>query len=521
MNAHKGEKRLMKQQKFNIDFQSVIRILISYIIRKAKLQLHTIFPMLFLMAVFQFFIIQYPLNQSFATVVYLFLLIPAMIFILEGVKLGVMPVVEEVSASLVRDNRKHTFIGSIFVFGVAIVLIEHYQEAQNILSNSYLILLALSISLITMYGILRFMFALSFRMIIKRLFVVILILSALIEFTIDDTHLAFSLDSVNIIVNPIVYGMILSFGYGVTRATLSGIHINRSGFGTITIISLSALIFTQLYILIFASFLSLEDIKPLIHVTSTLELIFNIEINMMMILFFILYILLLQFFVIKKPLLHRRDMLIGLVFALVGTFLFFIGLKYGLAVLAEDMFFFLPALIRQIDIMGEITIGYGPLYSIEVGRVLIVLFLFLLGYSATIAEPGLSIIANHTANVSIGSFRKNRFIHVVAVGVGIGAAVGAFKFIYDLNYFTLIVVPLVVIILLLPHIDRRFLSIGMDYATVAVGPISILMIASLLKGFHIEADTHATFLGVLALCWLYGYSAVMVYSYFNSRGQYE
>jgi len=228
----------------------------------------------------------------------------------------------------------------------------------------------------------------------------------------------------------------------------------------------------------------------------------------------------LQYVVIKKPLLHPRDMTIGLAFVVIGTFLFFVGLKYGLAVLAQDMFFFLPSILHQIDITGEnITIGYGPLYSVGVGRFLIVLFIFLLGYSATIAEPGLSIIANHTSKVSVGSFKKNLFIHIVAIGVGIGAAVGAFKFIYDLNYFTLIILPLSVIIALLPQIDRRFLAIGMDYATVAIGPISIIMIASLIQGFHVEMDTHASFLGVLALCWLYGYSTVLVFSYFNSRGR--
>jgi hypothetical protein len=485
----------MKQQKLKIEFQSAIVILLSYLIRKAKLQLGTIFPMLFLMGIFQFFIIQYPLKESLTTIFYLLLLIPAMIFMLEGVKLGLMPVVEEVSASLVKQNKKMAFIGSIFIFGISIVLIEHYKEAQNIFSNSYLILLALTISLLTIYGMLRFLFSMSFRKIIQRLFITILLLSIAIEFVVDDVHLAFSLDSVNMVINPIVYGMILSFGYGVTRVTLSGIHINRAGFGTITLISLSALIFTQLYVIIFSTLASMHDISPLINVNTTLDFIYNIELNMVMTVIYIVYILLLQFTVIKKPLLHPRDMVIGLVFVVIGTFLFFIGLKYGLAVLAKDMFFFLPSLIRQIDIIGsDITIGYGPLYSVEFGRFLIVVFLFLLGYSATIAEPGLSIIANHTANVSIGSFKKNLFKHAVAVGVGIGSAVGAFKFIYDLNYFALIILPLIVIIAVLTQIDKRFLSISMDYATVAVGPISIIMIASLMKGFNVQMDTHSTFL---------------------------
>jgi len=512
----------MKQQKWKIDFQSTLLIIISYLIRKAKLQMTTILPMIFLMSIFQFFIIQYPLHESLATIFYLALLLPAMIFMLEGVKMGLMPVVEELSASLVQEGRNFIFISSLFVFGISIVLIEHYTEVPRILNNSYLILLALTISLISTYGVLRFIFNVSFRKIIQKLFIVIIMLSMVIEFYINDVHLAFSLDSVNIVINPIVYAMILSFGYGVTRATRHSIYINRAGFGTITMISLAALIFTQLYIMIFSTLSTVENIHPLVNLKSTLEFIYNIEINVFLVVFYIAYILFLQFYVVKKPLIHARDMLMGLLFVIIGSFLFFVGLKYGLAVLAHDMFFFLPSIIKQIDIIGtDITIGYGPLYSMELGRFLIVLFLFSLGYSATIAEPGLSIIANHTTNVSIGSFKKNLFVHVVAIGVGIGSAVGAFKFIYDLNYFSLVVVPLIVIILLIPLVDKRFLSISMDYATVAVGPISIVMIASLIEGFRVEMDVHSTFLGVLALCWLYGYASVLVFSYLNSRGRDE
>ncbi|KIM06697.1 MAG: hypothetical protein KU38_12250 [Sulfurovum sp. FS08-3] len=511
----------MKQRKLRIGFHSAVAILISYLLRKARVQLQTILPILFLMSVFQFFVIQYPLHERFSTILYLALLVPAMIFLLEGVKLGLMPVVEEVSATLVKENRTTPFIGSIFIFGLTIVMFEHYKYLSTILSNSYILLLALTVSLITLYGMLRFLFHMSFRKIIQKLFIIILLLSVIIEFTINDVHLAYSLDSVNIIINPIVYAMLLSFGHGVTRVTLNSVHINRSGFGTITIISLSVLIFTQLYIIVFSTFVSIQEIEPLSSVANTLDFIYSVEINVFMVVAYILYVLFLQFVVIKKPLMHNRDMLIGLIFVIFGTFLLFLGLKNGLAILARDVFFFLPSLISQIDIYTQdITIGYGPLYSKGTGDVIIVLFLYFLGYSATIAEPGLSIIASHTSNVSIGSFKKNLFTHIVAIGVGAGAAMGALKFIYDLNYFTLIIMPLLVIIVLLPRIDRRVLAIGMDYATVAVGPISIILIASLMQGFQIKTD-NPTFLGVLALCWMYGYSSVLIFSYFSNRGKYE
>ena len=495
-----------------IDISDAIVLIISYLIRKIKQQVHTILPMIAIMITFQFFIVKYPINESISTIFYLLLLIPATMFMLEGIKLALVPLVESVALRLVQNNHLFLFISSLFLFGVSIVIVEQYSEFKNMVSTSYILSLSLIVGMAMVYGMIRFLLDIKFKDAIYTLLVSILILSFII-YTIDETYLGMSLDSVNLIINPVIYSIILSFGYGVTRARRGGSTLDMYGFGTITLIALLSILFTQIYFFIIYFVGNSHLMIPPINVDKTIESIGSIEINVSIISIYILYILFLEFMIIKNSILNIRDTIIGILFVIIGTTIFFIGLKYGLSVIADNMFFLLPSITKQVDIVGEITIGYGPLYPQFIGRLIIVSFIFLLGYSATIAEPALSIIAKHTQKASTGAFRNTVYIHIVAVGVGIGSSLGALNVIYHLNYFALIAIPIIITILILPRLDTKIGAIAMDYASVGVGPITIIMVASLLRNFHIELDQYSSFLGILALCWLYGYISILIFSY--------
>ncbi len=107
-----------------IDISDAIVLIISYFIRKIKQQVHTILPMIAMMITFQFFIVKYPINESISTIFYLLLLIPATMFMLEGIKLALVPLVESVALRLVQNNHLFLFISSLFlslIVGMAMV----------------------------------------------------------------------------------------------------------------------------------------------------------------------------------------------------------------------------------------------------------------------------------------------------------------------------------------------------------------------------------------------------------------
>ena len=499
-----------------IDISDAIVLIISYLIRKIKQQIHTILPMISIMITFQFFIVRYPINESLSTIFYLLLLIPATMFMLEGIKLALIPLVESVSLGLVKNNHLFLFISSLFLFGISIVVVEQYSEFKNIISTNYVVSLSIIVGVAMVYSMIRFLLDIPFKEAIFTLLISILILSFII-YIIDEASLGMSLDSVNLIINPIIYSIILSFGYGITRARKGGSTLDMYGFGTITLIALLSILFTQIYFFIVYFMGSSHLMIPTINVDKTIEFINAIEINVSIISIYIIYMLFLEFIIIKNSILNIRDTIIGVFFVIIGTTLFFIGLKYGLSVIADNMFFLLPSITQQVDIMGDITVGYGPLYSLSIGRIIIVSFIFLLGYSATIAEPALSIIAKHTQKASTGAFPTTIYIHIVAIGVGIGSSLGALNVIYNLNYFMLISIPIIITIFILPKLDSKIGAIAMDYASVGVGPITIIMVVSLLKNFHIELDQYSSFLGILALCWLYGYISILIFSYIKGR----
>jgi len=51
-----------------IDISDAIVLIISYLTRKIKQQVHTILPMVIIMITFQFFIVKYPINESISTI---------------------------------------------------------------------------------------------------------------------------------------------------------------------------------------------------------------------------------------------------------------------------------------------------------------------------------------------------------------------------------------------------------------------------------------------------------------------
>ena len=73
----------------------------------------------------------------------------------------------------------------------------------------------------------------------------------------------------------------------------------------------------------------------------------------------------------------------------------------------------------------------GPLFEGFFGVLVVVLFGFMMGYSATLAEPALNALGTTVEELTVGTFRKTLLMQAVAIGVGVGIALGVAKIIYD------------------------------------------------------------------------------------------
>ena len=104
---------------------------------------------------------------------------------------------------------------------------------------------------------------------------------------------------------------------------------------------------------------------------------------------------------------------------------------------------------------------------------LIVLVAFIIGYFGTLVEPALKALALEVEEISIGAIPHRVLIHGVAVGFGMGMAIGIFKILNDISYIKIIVPLLTLIIILTIVAPDEFVAIAMDSASATTGPVNI------------------------------------------------
>ena len=188
-----------------------------------------------------------------------------------------------------------------------------------------------------------------------------------------------------------------------------------------------------------------------------------------------------QIFVLKKPLHNIKDFLIGLVLAVLGLHFFLKGTSMSLMPLGESVG-------RNLVLIER--------------KWLIVFIAFIIGYFGTLVEPALKVLALQVEEVSIGVISNKVLVHVVALGFGLGMALGIFKILSNISYIKIIVPLLVVIIILIFLTPESFVSIAMDAGSATTGPVNIplnMLLAVGLAGIIEGADPLLSGFGIVGL----------------------
>ncbi len=142
----------------------------------------------------------------------------------------------------------------------------------------------------------------------------------------------------------------------------------------------------------------------------------------------------------------------------------------------------------------------GPLFgsgSPLPGIIVVVLFSFIMGYGATLAEPALNALGVTVEELTAGAFKKPLLMQSVAVGVGVGIAIGVAKVVLDIP-LTWILVPFYIFLLLITKLStEEFVNIGWDSAGVTTGPITVPLVLAMGLGTGAQVGVVEGF-GILA-----------------------
>ncbi len=217
-----------------------------------------------------------------------------------------------------------------------------------------------------------------------------------------------------------------------------------------------------------------------------------------------------QFLVLRQPIPHLRQVLIGFVYVLVGLTFFLEGLEQALFPLGRLMAEQLtnPEFIYQGMDQVVSASHWSDYYWVYI-------FAFAIGFSTTVAEPALIAVAIKANQVSGGAISTWGLRIAVAIGVAVGISLGTFRIVtgYPLHYF--IIVGYIVVITQTYFAPRTIIPLAYDSGGVTTSTVTVPLVAALGLGLAETVPGRSSLLdgfGLIAFASLFPIISVMAYA---------
>ena len=336
-------------------------------------------------------------------------------------------------------------------------------------------------------GTVRFIYGWSLKPLIYLTLAPTLLLTLYIG---TDEHLSKTLalawDCGAVTTGPVTVPLVLALGIGIASAAGKG-DSSLSGFGIVTLASLFPIIGVQLLsIYLDASFTPEQLISSATAITSTHESLswyqvtpgLEIISGLRAIVPLVIFLFLVMIFVLREKIKKAKELIYGLTLCVLGMIIFNLGLSYGLSKLGGQSGGLVPGAFMNIE-------GFtgSPLYTYLLGILIAVVFAWILGFGATLAEPALNALGLTVENLTNGAFKKSLLMFAVSIGVGCGIALGILKIIYNIPIVYLIIPGYLIAIILTIFSTEEFVNVAWDSAGVTTGPVTVPLVLAMGLGF--------------------------------------
>ena len=217
-----------------------------------------------------------------------------------------------------------------------------------------------------------------------------------------------------------------------------------------------------------------------------------------------------QLVIIRRPIPNLRKVLFGFIYVLLGLAFFLEGLEIALFPIGKLMAQQLtdPAFVygRVDDVVQAMQWrDYGYVY----------LFAATIGFSTTIAEPALLAVAIKAKEVSAGAISIWGLRIAVAIGAGLGIALGTFRIVTGapLHYF--IIAGYIIVIIQTAFAPKTIIALAYDSGGVTTSTVTVPLVAALGLGLAATVPGRSALLdgfGLIAFTCLFPIITVMGYA---------
>ncbi len=530
--------------KIKLRFLDVYRLVTPYVSVRFLEQVSSLVPLAIYLVIFQIFILRQELNGAYSIGVGLFAVILGLMFFMEGIKQGLMPFGELIGNTLPKKVHLGVVLCVTFVLGIGVTFAEPAIGALKaagalvnvktapylyILLNDYasalVLLVGVGVGLAAVLGTLRFIYSWSLKPFIYASIVPTMLLTSYLMFDEDlSVILGLAYDSGAVTTGPVTVPLVLALGIGIASAAGKG-NSSLSGFGIVTLASIFP-IFTVMMLGVYVSFiytpqeimelsLGSQNIilasSPWYESSPYNEMILGVRaiFPLVLFLFFVLKVIL------KEQLPNAGTIAYGIFLAITGMMIFNIGLTYGLAALGEQSGSLVAVAFSVLELSDGTVLE--PLFPYFIGLFVALIFAWILGFGATLAEPALNALGLTVEHLTQGSFKKRTLMIAVSLGVGSGISVGVLKIIFDIPIAYLLL-PFYGIALILTYFSsEKYVNIAWDSAGVTTGPITVPLVLAMGLGFGNAMHVTDGF-GILSMASIGPIIAVLSTGLYISKG---
>ena len=492
------------------------RLLTPYISIRLGEQLRAVVPLALLLIAFQALALRSALMDTETVVLGMLAVIVGLMFFMEGVKRGLMPFAENVGFQLPGRMHPSVLLGFSLPPGAAATFAEPaigalrataeaisaerapwLRQLLGPYSHWLVLAVATGVGLAVSLGMVRLMFGWRLKAL------VLIIVPPTLALTLWASQqpalapiIGLAWDCGAITTGPVTVPLVLAVGVGVAAST--GRSDNPlSGFGIVTLASL----FPIIAVLGVAVYLTGQGPDALLPLDVTAAAGWHAESPFPEIIGafraivpLLLLLVLVQVLLLRRRIRQRNVFVYGVTLAVAGMALFNLGLTAGLVTLGEQAGVNVPWAFSP-----HWQTGAPALYPFALGIAMTLLFAFMVGYGATVAEPALNAMGMTVENLTDGAFRKRMLLHAVAGGVGCGAALGVSRILFDLPLWGLLLAGYTLALTLTILSREELVNLAWDSAGVTTGPVTVPLLMALGLGIGHVVEAADSF-GILAMC---------------------
>lgn len=497
------------------------RLLYPYISTRFSAQLKAVIPLVVYLILFQLIILRQPIQDSAIISIGLASVIVGLMCFMEGIKVGLMPFGEVIGHHLPQKSSLPVVLTIAFLLGIGVTLAEpaigalqaagaivsvdkapYLYALLNLKTTSLVTCVGMGVGLAAVIGTMRFLYGWSLKPLI---FITLVPTIGLTLYCMQKPELipviGLAWDSGAVTTGPVTVPLVLSLGIGIAAAAGKE-NSSLSGFGIVTLASLFPIIGVLILAIYVEQTMTIEAIQfaafsmastgqtqNILSSSPYSEIVGGIRAILPLVLF--LYCVLA--FILKAKLPQSHIVVYGIVLSIIGMIIFNLGLTYGLANLGNQSGSIVPAAFFSIE-----GIDSSPLYNYALGVTIALLFAYILGFGATLAEPALNALGITVENLTHGALSKKTLMMAVSLGVGAGITLGLVKIIFNVPLACLLIPAYSIAIVMSYFSSESFVNVAWDSAGVTTGPVTVPLVLTMGLGFGNSVEAIEGF-GILSM----------------------